>query len=188
MNTTVWSAKLAAPVLPNRDHIRGPASARVTLLEYGDYECPYCSVAHGIVHRIQTQLQNPVCFVFRHFPITTVHPHAQLAAEAAEAAVSQGKFWQMHDALFASERPLSRATINIAAATIGLNLDSFGDEIRRHVHARRIREDFISGVRSGVNGTPTFFINSVRYDGPPDFPSLSTAITRAITMPVKVID
>jgi protein-disulfide isomerase len=111
-----------------------------------------------------------------------------LAAEAAEAAVSQGKFWQMHDALFASERPLSRATINIAAATIGLNLDSFGDEIRRHVHARRIREDFISGVRSGVNGTPTFFINSVRYDGPPDFPSLSTAITRAITMPVKVID
>jgi protein-disulfide isomerase len=111
-----------------------------------------------------------------------------LAAEAAEAAASQGRFWQMHDALFVSERPLSSGAINIAAVKTGLNLASFGDEIRRHVHARRVREDFISGVRSGVAGTPTFYINSVRYDEPWDFPSLSTVISRAITLPVKIHD
>jgi protein-disulfide isomerase len=124
MNATVWSAQLAVPVLPNRDQIRGPAFARVSLLEYGDDECPYTSVAHAIINRIQTQLQSQMRFVFRHFLITTAHPHAQMAAEAAEAAGSQGKFWQMHSALFVTESPLTNSALADSAAAIGLNMAS----------------------------------------------------------------
>jgi hypothetical protein len=135
MNATVWSAQLVVPVLPNRDHIRGPAFARVTLLEYCDYEGPYCSVAHAIINRIQTQLQSQIRFVFRHFPITTAHSHAHMtaeAAEAAEAAGSQGKFSQMHSALFVTESPLTNSALADSEAAIGLNMASFQDEIRRY--------------------------------------------------------
>ena len=186
MNATHWSATLVMPVLPDRDHVRGPASAPATLLEYGDYECPYCRAAHPIVNAIQTQLQDQLCFVYRHFPITTVHPHAQPAAEAAEAAGSQRRFWQMHNTLFATESPLTNTLLTAAAAAIGLNMPPFQDELRRHVHVPHIREDFITGVRSGVNGTPAFYINSVRYDGPWDLPSLSRAVTLAIASPAGV--
>jgi protein-disulfide isomerase len=135
------------------------------------------------VNAIQTQLQDELCFVFRHFPITTVHPHAQTAAEAAEAAGSQRRFWQMHNTLLAPEAPLTNSVISAGAAAIGLNMPSFQDEIRRHVHVPRIREDFMTGVRSGVKGTPAFYINSVRYDGAWDLPSLTRAVTRTIASP-----
>jgi protein-disulfide isomerase len=152
MNATQWSATLATPVLPQRDHIRGSPSATVTLVEYGDYECPYCRIAHAIVNAIQTQMADRLCFVFRHFPITTVHPHAQTAAEAAEAAGSQRLFWQMHSTLFAAEAPLTNGVLAAAAAAVGLNVPSFQEDLRRHTYLPRIREDFMTGVRSGVNG------------------------------------
>jgi protein-disulfide isomerase len=186
MNTTEWGATLAMPVSPERDHMRGPASASVMLVEYGDYECPYCRAAHPIVNAIQTQLQSGLCFVYRHFPLTTVHPHAQAATEAAEAAGSQRKFWQMHDTLFSTEAPLTNSLFISAAAAIGLDIPSFQSELTRHVHLPHIREDFMTGVRSGVNGTPTFYINAVRYDGSWDLPTLTAAVTRAATPPINV--
>ncbi|MDB6091901.1 MAG: oxidoreductase [Gammaproteobacteria bacterium] len=178
MNTTHGSATLAMPVSPERDHIRGPASAAVTLLEYGDYECPYCHAAHAVVNTVQAQLQSRLRFVFRHFPLTTVHPHAQTAAEAAESAGTQRKFWQMHDTLFTTQTPLTDNLFVAAAATIGLDMPSFYRELTGHVHVPRLREDFMTGVRSGVNGTPTFYINSVRYDGAWDLPTLLGALDR----------
>ena len=185
MNATHWSATLATPVLPDRDHLRGPASASVTLVEYGDYECPYCRVAHSVVNSVQTQMEDRLCFVFRHFPITTVHPHAQTAAEAAEAAGSQRMFWQMHGTLFAAEAPLTNGLLTAAAAAVGLNVPSFQEDLRRHVYLPRVREDFMTGVRSGVNGTPAFYINSVRYDGAWDLPNLTKAVSRATTPPIQ---
>jgi protein-disulfide isomerase len=186
MNTTQWNATLTMPVLPERDHLRGPASASVMLVEYGDYECPYCRAAHAVVNSIQTQLQSRLSFVFRHFPLTTVHPHAQAAAEAAEAAGSQHKFWQMHDTLFATDAPLTSNLFIAAAAALGLDMSSFHSELTRHVHVPHIREDFMTGVRSGVNGTPTFYINAVRYDGAWDFPALTGALNRAMAPPIGV--
>jgi protein-disulfide isomerase len=183
MNASQWGATLVMPVLPERDHIRGPASASVTLLEYGDYECPYCHAAHAVVNAIQTQLQSRLRFVFRHFPLTTIHPHAQTAAEAAEAAGSQRKFWQMHDTLFSTEAPLTNALLITAGAAIGLDMPSFHSELERHVHVPRIREDFMSGVRSGVNGTPTFYINAIRHDGPWDIKTLTSAVNHAMASP-----
>jgi protein-disulfide isomerase len=183
MNTTESGATLAMPVLPQRDHIRGTASAAVTLVEYGDYECPYCRAAHGVVDAIQARLQSQLAFVFRHFPLTTVHPHAQAAAEAAEAAASQRKFWQMHDTLFTTEVPFTQSLFIAAAAALGLDMGSFHSELIRHVHVPRIREDFMTGVRSGVNGTPTFYINAVRYDGGWDLHSLGSALNRALLPP-----
>ncbi len=179
MNAARWSARLTLPVTPGRDHIRGPSSAAVTLLEYGDYECPGCRAAHEVLTLIQAQLQGRLCYVFRHFPLTTAHPLAQAAAEAAEAAGSQNKFWEMHDALFSMSSPLPNSLLSDAAAAIGLNLPLFRYELSQHVHLPRIREDFISGVRSGVNGTPTFYINAVRYDGEWDLASVGPAVNRA---------
>ena len=178
MNTTDWGGMLAMPVRPERDHIRGPASATTTLIEYGDYECPYCRMAHGIVAAVQARLHDRVRFIFRHFPLTTVHPHAQPAAEAAEAAGSQSRFWSMHDTLFTV--PALTDNVFIAAAR-GLDLDvhAFNSELMQHVHVPRIREDFVSGVRSGVNGTPAFYINGVRHDGAWDFETLLAAVDRA---------
>jgi protein-disulfide isomerase len=184
MNATQWGATLVMPVLPERDHIRGPASASVTLLEYGDYECPYCHAAHAVVNTLQAQLQSRVRFVFRHFPLTTIHPHAQVAAEAAEAAGSQRKFWQMHDALFSTEAPLTSSLLITAAAAIGLDMPSFHSELTRHVHVPRIREDFMSGVRSGVHGTPTFYINAIRHDGAWDLSTLTNAVNHSMASPI----
>jgi protein-disulfide isomerase len=178
MNTTAWGATLAMPVRPERDHIRGPAGAATTVVEYGDYECPYCRVAHGIVAAVQARLQDRICFVFRHFPLTTVHPHAQPAAEAAEAAGRQHRFWPMHDTLFTTQA-LTDTAFMAAARAFGLNVQVFSSELTQHVHVPRIREDFMSGVRSGVNGTPAFYINGVRHDGAWDFETLLTAVNQA---------
>ncbi len=178
MNSPQSDAMLTLPVTPARDHIRGNASAPVTLVEYGDYECPYCRMAHGIVTSIQAQLQDRVRFVFRHFPLTTVHPHAQPAAEAAEAAATQRKFWPMHDRLFTAQAPLTDDVFVANARALGLDIRSFATEVTGHVHLPRIREDFMSGVHSGVNGTPAFYINGIRHDGNWDFPTLYTALSQ----------
>jgi protein-disulfide isomerase len=161
---TEWAAVLAVPVDQARDHTQGPASAAVTLVEYGDYECPYCGAAYPIVKEIQSEVGDRLQFVFRNFPITTSHPHAEQAAEAAEAAASQGRFWEMHDILYENQRHLTDDDLHGYAAQLGLDLDTFDRDLAEHVHAPRVREDFMSGVRSGVNGTPTFYINGRRHD------------------------
>jgi len=179
VSRTEWAATLVLPVSTDRDHIQGPADAPVTLVEYGDYECPYCGAAYPIVKDVQAQIGDRLRFVFRNFPITTSHPHAEQAAEAAEAAAAQGGFWPMHDLLYENQRRLQDDDLRGYAAQLGLDLDRFDRDLTGHVHASRVREDFMSGVRSGVNGTPTFYVNGVRHDGAYDAESLLAALTAA---------
>jgi protein-disulfide isomerase len=179
VSSTQWASQLTLPVSKDRDHIQGPADAPLTLLEYGDYECPFCGAAYPIVKEVQSRLGERLRFVFRNFPITTSHPHAELAAEAAEAADAQGKFWEMHDLLYESQQHLEAADLHGYAEQLGLDVDRFDDELSRHVHAERVREDFMSGVRSGVNGTPTFYVNGVRHDGDYEPETLVAALDRA---------
>jgi protein-disulfide isomerase len=179
MNMTEWAPTLAVPVSPKRDHIRGPQKAAVTLLEYGDYQCPYCGAAHPIVAEVQRQMGDDLQFVFRHFPLTTLHPMAEPAAEAAETAGAQGHFWAMHDMLYDNQDHLGPQSLIAFAAAVGLDLERFADELARHVHFSKVRDDFLSGVRSGVAGTPTFFINGRRHDGPWDLPNLLGSVQAA---------
>jgi protein-disulfide isomerase len=167
------------PVTEDRDHIQGPADAAVTLVEYGDYECPYCGAAHPIIKEVQARMGERLRFVFRNFPITTSHAHAEQAAEAAEAAAGQGRFWQMHDLLFENQRRLGEQDLRAYARTLGLDVGLFDEQLAEHAHAARVREDFMSGVRSGVNGTPTFYINGRRYDESYDVDILLAALERA---------
>jgi protein-disulfide isomerase len=179
VSTTQWSAVLTMPVTEDRDHIQGPADAPVTLLEYGDYECPYCGAAYPIVKEVQARIGERLRFVFRNFPITTSHPHAERAAEAAEAAAAQGSFWRMHDVLYENQKLLSDEDLRTYAQQVGLDLDVFDRELAEHVHAARVQEDFMSGVRSGVNGTPTFYVNGARYDDSYDLDTLLGALEAA---------
>ena len=173
------TSRLAQQV-SERDHIWGSLSAPITLVEYGDYECPHCRQAYFVVQELKRQLGDDVlCYVFRNFPLTTVHPHAQHAAEAAEAAGAQGKFWEMHGMLFENQPALSDSDRLMYAAELGLDVPRFSRELAEHRYAARVREDFLSGVQSGVNGTPSFFINEVRHDGSYDLPSLLSAIESA---------
>jgi protein-disulfide isomerase len=175
---TSHTATLVLPV-SERDHIRGASNAAVTLLEYGDFECPHCGAAHPIVDSVMRRAGKTARFAYRHFPLTNIHPHAERAAEAAEAAGAQGKFWEMHDRLFEHQHALDDESLLIHAEALDLDLRRFASELARGVHAPRVREDFLSGVRSGVNGTPTFFINGVRHDAPWDAPTLLHAIQLA---------
>ena len=177
--SAIASATLKPPVGP-KDHMQGPPDAPVTLVEYGDYECPYCGEAYPVVKALQERLGDQMCFVFRNFPLTQVHPHAEEAAEAAEAAGAQGKFWQMHDLLYENQDALEPEDLVQYARALKLDLPRFVLEMREHVYVERVREDFRSGVRSGVNGTPTFFINGARHDGPFDLGSLLAAIEEAV--------
>ena len=174
-------AKLTMPV-SQRDHIQGgDSAAQATLVEYGDYECPYCGQAYPIVKEVQKRLKNKLRFVFRNFPITQIHPHAQQAAEAAEAASAQNKFWDMHDYLFEHQKALDNVDLEQYAKKIQIgNISTFKNELGQHVYASRVREDFLSGVRSGVNGTPTFFINGIRHDDSWDAKSLESAIKNTL--------
>ena len=155
-----------------RDHIQGPSNAQVTLVEYGDYQCPYCGEAYYIIKDVQRQMAENMRFVFRNFPLTTIHPYAEPAAEAAEAAGAQGKFWEVHDYLYEHQSELGPEQLIVAGATLGLHTRRYTEELIRHVYAERIREDILSGVLSGITGTPTFFINGVRHDGSYDFDRL----------------
>ena len=169
---SVYVPRLVLPTDPERYHIRGPVNARLTLLEYGDFECPYCGAAHPVVDEICRRLGRHLRFVFRHFPLSTVHPHAELAAEAAEAAGAQGKFWEMHDRLFEHQDALGNDDLIAHGSALDLDIDALTRELADGTYAQRVREDFTTGVRSGVNGTPSFFINSVRYDGSHDLGSM----------------
>jgi protein-disulfide isomerase len=168
-------------VLPvgERDHIRGPADAPVTLLEYGDFECPFCQAAHPVVEEVRRRLRDQLRFVYRHFPLANVHPHAEAAAEAAEAAGAHGRFWPMHDRLFEAQGALTDEDLVAHAVALELDVERFIRELASGMYAARIREDFMSGVRSGVNGTPTFYVNGVRHDGGVDLGSLLAALLEA---------
>jgi protein-disulfide isomerase len=179
MTTTQWGAALTMPVTEDRDHIQGPAEAAVTLVEYGDYECPYCGAAYPIIKEVQSRMGERLRFVFRNFPITTSHPHAELAAETAEAAATQGRFWQMHDLLYENQRRLRAPDLRDYAERLALDVERFDRELAEHAHAPRVREDFMSGVRSGVNGTPTFYINGARHDDSYDIETMLAALERA---------
>lgn len=172
------TARLTLPV-SERDHVRGPASAPVALVEYGDYECPHCARAHPIVKLVQDAMGPRLRFVFRNFPLREIHPHAQSAAEAAEAAGAQAKFWEMHDRLFERQFALDDASLLEYALELGLDVARFRRELEQRVHEPRVREDFRSGVTSGVNGTPTFFINGERHDDGWDAPTLLAALEQA---------
>ena len=172
------TAALAVPV-SERDHAQGPPDAPVTLVEYGDYECPYCGKAHPIVKRIQKKMGQRLRFVFRNFPLNTIHAHAGVAAQAAEAAAAQGKFWEMHDLLFENQDKLADADLNSYALKLGLEIYRFESDLSGEVFATRVRDDFRGGIRSGVNGTPTFFINNLRYDGPLRYEDLMEAVESA---------
>ncbi|OLC56211.1 MAG: disulfide bond formation protein DsbA [Chloroflexi bacterium 13_1_40CM_4_68_4] len=176
---TYHAPRLTLPVGP-RDHIRGPSDAPVTLLEYGDYECPFCGAAHPVVKQIEELMAEQLRLVFRHFPITTLHPHAELAAEAAEAAGAQHRFWEMHDWIYQHQDTIDPDDLRGAAARLGLDLERYDADVESHRFAPRIREDFMSGVRSGVNGTPTFFINGARHDGDYELETLLDALREAL--------
>jgi protein-disulfide isomerase len=184
MNPKPIGPVLALPV-GARDHAQGPASAPVTLVEYGDYECPHCGRAYPIVKAVQKRLGQRLRFVFRNFPLSEIHPNATHAAEAAEAAGEQGKFWEMHDALFENQDALDPADLIAHSARIGIDSDKLADELKSHAHVARVQEDFMSGVRSGVNGTPTFFLNGKRYDGPWDYQDLLAALEAVIAAPAE---
>ncbi|HSR29236.1 MAG TPA: Na+/H+ antiporter NhaA, partial [Anaerolineae bacterium] len=180
------TSKLAPPV-GEQDHCQGPQDARVTLVEYGDYECPHCRQVQPIIEELRSRFGDRLRYVFRHFPITSMHPQAQLAAEAAEATAAQGKFWEMHDLLFQQQGQFDKAHMVKYAAQLGLDTDQFERDLDEHVHADRVRADFLSGVRSGANGTPTFFLNGVRYDGPWDLDSLVAEIEKPLGVQVRLL-
>jgi protein-disulfide isomerase len=176
--STHTTARLSLAV-SDRDHIRGPASAPVTMVEYGDFECPHCGAAYLVVEELLQNLGDDVRFVYRHFPLAQVHPNAEPAAEAAEAAGAQGKFWQMHGLLFTHQDALDTSHLIQYAKSLHLDLNAFQRALAARIFEPRVREDFLSGIRSGVNGTPTFFINDIRYDGP-NFDTMFLAVSRAI--------
>jgi protein-disulfide isomerase len=157
-------ADLIVPVSAH-DHIRGPANAPLTLVQYGDFQCPHCAAAYPEVAAIASELSDSLRLVFRHFPLVQVHPQAQRAAEAAEAAASQGRFWEMAPLLYENQEQLDDHSLGRYAKKASLDLKRFKKELSSGVHAARVRADYLGGVRSGVDGTPTFFINGKRYEG-----------------------
>jgi protein-disulfide isomerase len=169
------SSRLTLPV-GERDHIQGSFEAPIILVEYGDYECPICGAAYVTVKQLQQELGDRLGFVFRNFPLSQMHPHAKDAAQAAEAAGARSRFWEMHDILFESPDEISLEDIARHAQQLGLDAARLLGEIESGTYAARVQEDFRSGVRSGVNGTPTFFNNGTRYEGPHDLESMLAAL------------
>lgn len=166
------------PLVSQHDHTLGPANAPVTLVEYGDYECPYCSDAYKILKQVRQQMGNRLRYVFRNFPLSDIHPYAEQAAEAAEAAGAQGKFWQMHDMLYEHQDALDEMHLKQYANRLGLDMQAFDQALANHTFAGRVREDYIGGVQNGVHGTPTFFINGRHYNGPWDAETLLSVLER----------
>jgi protein-disulfide isomerase len=177
--------KLRVPVTPY-DHIKGPANAPVTLLEYGDYECPHCGAAHPIVNRVLEHFDSKLRFVFRHFPLTQVHLNAEAAAETAEFAGEHQLFWEMHDAIYENQDRLSPPLLFALARALGLSEVELRDALVNGRYAPKVKSDFFSGVRSGVNGTPAFFINGDQHMGTYAFDSLMPAIAQHLHARARV--
>ncbi len=169
--------RLAIPV-GSQDHVQGQAQAAVTLVEYGDYECPYCGEAYPVLKAVQRAMGDQLRFVFRNFPLAEMHPHALRAAEFAETAAGLGKFWQAHDMLYENQTALRDADLYAYGLRLGLDTDVVTQGLDGRFD-RKIKEDFTGGIRSGVNGTPSLFINGLRYDGERDIDSLVSALRQA---------
>jgi protein-disulfide isomerase len=169
-------------VITDHDHVQGAALAPVTLVEYGDFECPYSREAVKTVQALQREFGNELRFVFRHFPLAEKHPHAIQAAEAAEAAAAQGEFWSMYALLFAHQWELEYSDLMDYAGRLQLDKASFGEALKEHQYFERVRADVATGRRHGVSGTPTFFVNGHRQDGPDDVRALTVAIRRALSV------
>lgn len=167
------------PDVGEGDHVRGAANATVTVVEYGDFECPFCGEAYGVVRDLERRYGDQTRFVFRHFPLPEVHPYAQRAAEASEAAAVQGRFWEMHDYLFEHQPSLAVPDLLRYAADLGFDVDRVRTELDERAYRDRVLADVASGQQSGVAGTPTFFVNGQRMDGGWDVRTLSAAIERA---------
>jgi protein-disulfide isomerase len=179
MSAVLHRPRLTVPVGEN-DHRIGPATAPVTLVEYGDYQCPYCGAAYPVTKELLRILGDDLQLVYRHFPLSQIHPLAYDAALAAEAAGGQGRFWEMHEQLYAHQDRLAPDDLLSYARAVGVDLDRFARDLAERTYEPKVRADFLSGVRSGVNGTPTFFVNGVRHNGNWDLPSLLTAIREAV--------
>ena len=178
LTSNIQSDDLQVPITSG-DHIQGPDAAPVTLVQYADYECPYSGRAYHVIKGLQRELGDQLRFVYRNFPLREIHPHAQHAAETAETAAAQGKFWEMHDYLFEHQHALDEAHLHKYAATLGLDTQVFEQDMVQHRYAGKIEDDLLGGMQSGVQGTPTFFINGVRYDGGYDKESLLGTIWEA---------
>jgi protein-disulfide isomerase len=179
MDFDAHAPRLAVPVT-ERDHIRGPVDAALTLVEYGDFECPYCGAAYPVIEEVRLKMGQSLRFVYRHFPLPQVHPHAVQAAEAAEAAGAQRRFWPMHDMLFENQQALDSGSLLLYATRLQLDVQAFTSDLASHAHKPSVERDFMGGVRSGVNGTPTLFINGLRYDGPRDVPSMIRVLNQVL--------
>jgi protein-disulfide isomerase len=175
---------IAAPQVTADDHVRGPADAPVTVLEYGDYECPFCRGAARDVHRMLDSNPGLIRFVFRNFPIPQLHPHAEQAAEAAEAAAAQGKFWDMYELLLTPSSSLDLASLLDYAAGLGLDLGRFRDDVTGNAYAAKIERDVTEGIRNGVNATPKFYVNGDRIDGKLPLEGLVAAV-QATLQPLR---
>ncbi|MET8832927.1 DsbA family protein [Micromonospora sp. NPDC004540] len=176
----VTTARLRLPVT-GTDHVRGPADAPVTLVQYGDFQCRFCGVAYPNLAEVLRQRGETVRLVYRHFPIANVHPYAESAAETAEAAGRRGRFWEMHDWLYEHQDQLDPVHLSLGVEQLGLPPEEVGVEVGRHAYADRVRQDFVGGIRSGVNGTPTLFVNEVRHDGGYDLAELLAVVDAAAT-------
>jgi protein-disulfide isomerase len=174
----VYDCALAelTPPLSAEDHVDGPERAELELVMYGDFQCPYCTAAYPIVRRIRDQLAGRLLFAFRHFPLRDIHPDAELAAEAAEAAGAQGAFWEMHDRMYESNGALSRDDLIAYTAELGLDSERVAAELDSSAHVPRVQRDLDSGVASGVTGTPGFFVGGRLYSGSFDAQSLTAAL------------
>ena len=172
---------LSGAVDVTRDHVRGSDDAPVTLVEYGDYECPYCGQAEVVIRELLVSFGDDLRYVWRHLPLNDVHPNAQMAAEAAEAAAAQGAFWAMHDTLLAHQDALSPPALRRYAADLGLDVERFWEDVRRRRHEARVAEDVETADASGVAGTPSFFVNGRRHDGAYDLPTLTATVRAART-------
>lgn len=176
----VTLSRLRQPVTAT-DHIRGAPEAPVTIVEYADFQCPHCGAAYANLVELLRQRPDSVRLVFRHFPLVNVHPYAELIAETAESAGEHGRFWEMHDWLFEHQEQLDPVHLALGAEQVGLPVDNLADQVNSHARLDRIRRDFVSGIRSGVDGTPAFFVNGARHDGGYALPTLLGAVDHSAT-------
>jgi protein-disulfide isomerase len=174
---------LAIPI-GREDHVLGPSSAPITLVEYGDYQCPFCGDAYSIVKRVSKAMGAKLRFVFRNMPLNEVHPYAQFAAEAAEAAAAQGRFWDMHDAIYEHQTDLGSDLVHTIGRNLKLNMARFDRDLDARRYRARVKNDFMGGMRSGVASTPTFFVNGQRYEGSLGEKTLLVAMCRYIPQQV----
>ena len=168
------------PPVSDKDHIQGEANAIIELVEYGDYQCPYCGMAYPVIKNIQKKFGKDLKFVFRNFPLSKIHPHAKLAAIAAEASDKQERFWEMHDIIFENQKNLSNSFLIAYANEVGLDIFQFKTDMNDETLIKKIESDFESGLRSGVNGTPSFFVNGEKYNEYWDENNLGNFISKKI--------